>query len=100
VFRHQVSDVLYYEYTCQKLTEISIFLEAALYQPVNGKFTCADGSLTIPFERVNDDYCDCDDGSDEPGTAACPNGVFYCANAGHRPAEIPSSRVNDGLCGK
>ncbi|TNN70014.1 Glucosidase 2 subunit beta [Liparis tanakae] len=29
-------------------------------------FTCLDGSRTIPFDRVNDDYCDCQDGSDEP----------------------------------
>jgi len=36
-------------------------------------FTCADGSKTIPIERVNDDYCDCFlDGSDEPG--ACGQG--------------------------
>ncbi|XP_064200961.1 glucosidase 2 subunit beta-like isoform X1 [Anguilla rostrata] len=61
-------------------------------------FLCIDGSKIIPFEQVNDDYCDCLDGSDEPGTSACTNGRFYCINLGFRPHFIPSSRVNDGIC--
>lgn len=34
------------------------------------------------------------------GTSACPNGRFYCPNAGHIPVVLFSSRVNDGICGK
>ncbi|CAF0947525.1 unnamed protein product [Rotaria sordida] len=61
-------------------------------------FTCLDGSLTIPFEFVNDDYCDCQDGSDEPGTSACPNGQFFCENKGYFGTLIPSHFVGDGVC--
>jgi len=66
---------------------------------VPGKdFTCLDGSVTISFGYVNDDYCDCPDGSDEPGTSACPNGKFTCKNLGHKALVLQSSRVNDGVC--
>lgn len=71
--------------------------KASFYDP-SRDFSCLDGSGTIPFSYVNDDYCDCQDGSDEPGTAACPNGFFHCTNAGHSPLTLPSSRVNDGVC--
>jgi len=61
-------------------------------------FKCLGGTKTIPIEAVNDDYCDCQDSSDEPGTSACPNGRYFCINAGHVAQSIFSSRVNDGIC--
>ncbi|ACO67963.1 predicted protein [Micromonas commoda] len=61
-------------------------------------FVCDGGATTIDRSRVNDDYCDCDDGADEPGTSACANGEFHCRNRGHRSISLPSSRVNDGVC--
>lgn len=71
--------------------------KASLYNPERD-FECFDGSRKMLFERVNDDYCDCADGSDEPGTAACTNGRFYCQNAGYEGQYISASHVNDGVC--
>jgi len=33
------------------------------------------------------------------GTSACVNAKFYCNNEGSVGHYIPSSRVNDGVCG-
>uniref|UniRef100_A0A0D9V5Q2 Glucosidase II beta subunit N-terminal domain-containing protein n=1 Tax=Leersia perrieri TaxID=77586 RepID=A0A0D9V5Q2_9ORYZ len=59
---------------------------------------CRDGSGSFPKSRLNDGYCDCSDGTDEPGTSACPEGRFYCRNTGDTPRFLFSSVVNDGIC--
>lgn len=60
-------------------------------------FVCDDGQL---YDRsvINDGYCDCLDGTDEPGTGACPTGVFHCVNQGYRIMKMASSRVDDQVC--
>ncbi|KAL6850451.1 hypothetical protein ACP4OV_021078 [Aristida adscensionis] len=70
--------------------------EEAYYR--GGVIKCRDGSGKFTRDQLNDDFCDCPDGTDEPGTSACPEGKFYCKNAGHTPTTIFSSRVNDGIC--
>lgn len=80
-----------------------LYLHMPRYRPdSNNEFKCLKSEYKIPFESVNDDYCDCEDGSDEPSTSACVNGTFYCdTQYGKKPLsllEVPSSRVNDGIC--
>ncbi|KAH8598736.1 glucosidase II beta subunit-like protein-domain-containing protein [Bisporella sp. PMI_857] len=95
---------------------------AKFYKATDG-FTCiGTPSIKLEVSQINDDYCDCPDGSDEPGTAACthlstyspyqpvpgaPDGTsnvtialpgFYCKNKGHIPGYIPHTYVNDGVC--
>eukprot|EP00798_Chlamydomonas_sp_ICE-L_P030881 gene30881-35929_t len=40
--------------------------QASYFSNEKGTFGCIDGSRTIDFSKVNDNYCDCGDGSDEP----------------------------------
>ena len=49
---------------------------AKQYMNTTGVFMCIDTKREIIFSRVNDDYCDCSDSSDEPGTNACPDSRF------------------------
>jgi hypothetical protein len=61
-------------------------------------FQCTDGSSARAV--LNDDYCDCKDGSDEPGTSACSDRlagrpVFLCK--GPDGTHVFASRVQDGV---
>lgn len=67
----------------------------------NQYWTCLnDSSIKLQLSQINDDICDCPDGSDEPGTNACPDSAikFYCANQGHFSAYIEQFKLNDGVC--
>jgi len=76
------------------------------YKPnFEGKFRCLDGSKEIPFDHLNDNYCDCEeDGSDEPSTNACAKGRFYCRYQKRHitgrglDIYVASSRINDHVC--
>lgn len=95
----------------------------AKYYKDPSNFACISvPSVRLPVSRVNDDFCDCPDGSDEPGTAACshlsplsPHALgdvivdptlnqtpslpgYYCKNKGHQPSYIPFNLLNDGVC--
>ncbi|KAL3665994.1 hypothetical protein V7S43_008791 [Phytophthora oleae] len=70
---------------------------------LSAEFSCVVGGKTtnFPIGRVNDEFCDCDDGQDEPGTAACSHLIsaqFHCENGGFFPGKIHTSRIHDGIC--
>lgn len=60
-------------------------------------FTCFDGSRSIPLSRFNDNYRDCPDGSDEPGSSE-GSGLFLCKNTGYVSYAVSRWSVGDGIC--
>ena len=61
-------------------------------------FSCDKNTKILPKEKLNDDFCDCEDGSDENKTNACSNGKFYCNNYLYLKKVISTSKLNDGIC--
>ena len=54
------------------------------------------GSLDCLLAQVNDDFCDCMSGRDEPGTSACSQqgSSFLCSDG---KLAIPTSFLQDGF---
>lgn len=79
-----------------------LFSHILKYRGADSHFKCLNSEQTIPYSQLNDDYCDCEDGSDEPSTSACPNSTFYCdfqyLKKQIQLNLVPSGKVNDGIC--
>lgn len=71
------------------------------YAGEGSSFKCLTDGAVFPLSVLNDDFCDCADGTDEPGTSACAgrrSSLFYCPNEGSAAVYLYASRVNDGIC--
>lgn len=76
-------------------------LSLAAQQQATAASTTSNCAEALPSAFLNDDYCDCDDGSDEPLTSACSHIIqadaltFQCRSGGQ---SLASAFVNDGVC--
>lgn len=95
----QIVDIIKFELILYFIILNIVYFSLDSYRYEGETFTCDDNKKSIPISWVNDNYCDCLDGTDEPGTAACKSGKFYCRNEKFHPTLIPSQWVNDGICG-
>eukprot|EP01070_Trichotokara_eunicae_P000997 Trichotokara_eunicae@DN1414_c0_g1_i1.p1 len=59
---------------------------------------CDGGKIKLKLNEINDNVCDCQDESDEPGTSACMGGTFFCQNKKFKSKRVPSIFVDDGFC--
>lgn len=63
---------------------------ASRYQPdAEGQFSCLDGKKRLPSNQINDGYCDCFDGSDEPGEERAVRALRRAVTGRTRPCSCP-----------
>ncbi|KAF0686461.1 Aste57867_21738 [Aphanomyces stellatus] len=80
---------------------LALLVSVCLATPAHAAADKATGSLSscasnLDPHRVNDNFCDCTDGSDDEWrTGACGVGTFTCTTSS---AVISSSFVGDGVC--
>jgi protein kinase C substrate 80K-H len=74
--------------------KVDLYNTVAKHYKAPESFKCINNpEIVIGRSQINDDYCDCPDGSDEPGTAACSHlnttllalPGYYCKNKGKKP---------------
>eukprot|EP00116_Pleurobrachia_bachei_P006761 sb/3467023/ len=83
-----------------KLFKEGMGLQSGLWLDKSGVFKCDEGKVVLDLASVNDDYCDCEDHTDEPATAACYNLINQNNEALKKfkqttPAEIGNMTVRD-----